>query len=420
MGSFDYTSEYFIDVSRKCKYNDYMADFYNQMADMEYDKLYPLFERDYDRRCIYQSETYRELNKYRNRAEAIRGCMRSGWTSDYYRFQGVKVVNGVNRCRDRFCYNCQAMDSLQRFHEYAPVIDAFSKDYDIYHCVFTQPNVPGFILKQTMDLMQDSFSRFIRFMNGSKKIRGLDLVEKYGYVGAVRALEVSQNDKDKNYHPHFHCLLVLKKGIDKTPKHRNMFTEDRTHNREDRLFTDFEVFLQRIWYLLMNGIKVTLKNLNDLPQLGTRSYPDGFSCYAEDAHGKYHEVFKYATKGSFKNRSILNDFECFRTLYDALYRRRVYQTYGCFYGIDMNEIHEQVNPSDIADICFQELIEKLNSYETPEVVYESLTDILRITIGEHSVRYLSAQSIRHYFDECPKDKRAELKAKIVACLWDNV
>lgn len=474
---FDFTHEYFLDISRKCRYNEKMAEFYERMADLEYDKLYPIWKRDEDRRSPYQDEHYESMlafsslstefrgvsediadyyaelaeeeskklssyydrdpdqirayyasteysrmNTYLNRAKSIRKCMKTSWTSDYYRMSGVKVIVGVDRCRDRFCYNCQSMDALQRFHEYAPVIDKFSERYDIYHCVFSQPNVPGFLLNQTLDLMTDSFKRLVRFLDGKKKIRGLDLVQEYGFVGAVRALEVSQNDKDTLYHPHFHCLLVLKKGIDVTPKHRNRFSVDHTHRREDRLFSDFEIFLQRIWYLLMNNIKVTKANLENLPQIGGRSYPDGFSCYAENANGHYHEVFKYVTKGSYKNGSILNDFECFRVLYTALYRRKVYQTYGCFYGWDMNQIHEKVDLKNISDFCFNEILAKLNDFETPERVVEELRDILRIKIAgeDRAIRYISVQSIRYAFDECPPERREELKEKIIGLLWFNV
>ncbi len=419
MAKFDYTSEYFLKISQRCHFNENMAEFYEQMADLEYDELFPLGKRD---RLSYVD--YGRMNTYLNRAKSIRVCMRYGWVSDYYRMNGVKVVKGVNRCRDRFCYNCQSMDALQRFHEYAPFIDSFSKDYDIYHVVFSQPNVPGFILKRTLDLMNESFSRFVKFMSGNKKIKGLDLVGAYGFAGAVRALEVSQNDKDKNYHPHFHCMVALKKGIDMTPKHRNMFSKDRTHRREDRLFSDFEVFLQRIWYLLMNGIKVTKQNIEQLPQICGKQYPDGFSCYAENADGHYHEIFKYATKGSFKNRSILNDFECFRTLYDALFGRRIYQACGCFYNkdVDFNVIHDGVNLKDMADVCFNEILQMLDGMEKPERVVEELKDILKMKVpneDKKGIIYLSAQSVRFAYDELPEAEKGQVKEKLIRYIWDR-
>ena len=40
---FDFTHEYFLDISRKCRYNEKMAEFYERMADLEYDKLYPIW-----------------------------------------------------------------------------------------------------------------------------------------------------------------------------------------------------------------------------------------------------------------------------------------------------------------------------------------------------------------------------------------
>ncbi len=427
MAEFEFTNEYFLEVSQRCRYNDTLAEFYEIMADMEYDKLYPLMERDADlgRRALTFNgcSLDKKMQTYRNRAERMRQCMRASWMSDYYRMSGVKVVKSVQRCHDRFCYNCQSVDALQRFYEYAPLIDGFKKNYDIYHCVFTQPNVPGFLLTQTLDLMYKSFSKFIGYMSGKKRIRGIDFKEEYGFVGAVRALEVSQNDKDAYYHPHFHCMVVLKKGIDVTPRYRNMFSVDHTHRREDRLFSDFEVLLQRLWYLLMNGLKVTKANIENLPQFAGRKFPDGFSCYAENAEGRYHEIFKYATKGSYKNGSILTDFECARTLFDALYRRKIYQTYGCFYGIDMNEVHETLCPTAPADICFEEIVSKLDELEEPESVMETLHDILQAQIpneNRRGVRYISSQSIRNVYANTPPEQQGDLKKRIISCLWNYI
>ncbi len=426
MAEFEFANEYFLEIAQRCRYNDTLASFYEIMADMQYDKLYPLQERDLDlgiRHSIEHSAEYQKMQTYVNRAARMRCCMRTEWVSDYYRMSGIKVVKSVNRCRDRFCYNCQSVDALQRFYEYAPIIDGFSTDYDIYHCVFSQPNVPGFLLKQTMDLMQRSFSKWVGYMSGKKKIRGIDFQEEFGFVGAVRALEVSQNDKDKYYHPHFHCMVVLKKGIDVTPRHRNRFSYDYTHRREDRLFSDLEVLLQRMWYLLMNGLTVTKKNIENLPQYAGRQYPDGFSCYAENAKGHYHEIFKYCTKGSYKNGSILSDFDCARTLFDALYRRKVYQTYGCFYGIDMNEVHESLRSDNPADVCFEEILDRLNEFEVPETVHEHLNDILHLKIpteNKRGVRYLSSQSIRNAYANTPPEEQGRLKEKIISYIWDKL
>lgn len=421
MAEFDLNKEYFYDISQKCRYNEKIAMFYERFSEMNYDELYPLLERDIDRRELYHNQAYLDGIKYRKRAQYLRTCMRTGWTSDYYRFQNVKVVKGVNRCRDRFCYNCQSQDALQRFYEYSPLIDTYSKDYDIYHVVFSQPNVPGFILNQTLDLMQKSFSRLVGFLSGKKNIRGLDLVGNYGFQGAVRALEISRNANDNNYHPHYHCMVVLKKGIDITPRHFNSFSKDRTHRKEDRLFSDLEVFFQRIWYLLINGIRVTKKNLETLPQFpGGKSYPDGFSCFAENAKGHYHEIFKYSTKGAFKNGSITDDFECFRTLHDALFKRKVYQTYGCFYGIDMDVVHDNFVKQDISDICYNEILERLNSLEKPQTVIEDLKEILKVKMNTQSAAtYLNLQSVRHAFEQYPPDKRQELKKLIISYFWDK-
>ena len=92
--------------------------------------------------------------------------------------------------------------------------------------------------------------------------------------------------------------------------------------------------------------------------------------------------------------------------------------------IDMNVINDTFAPreGDPADVCFNEILARLDAAEKPERVYEDLMHILKVKVPAEGkgIRYISAQSIRYAYDECPPERRAELKEKIIGYLWDRL
>lgn len=380
-----FREDFFIGIEKKRYFNSQISAMYNQIATDYWDE---------DRKALSS-----EIEGLENRADRITRCMLD-WKIDSYVKSKAKVINEVYRCGDKFCYNCQSLLALQRFYQYRPVLDGLAKDYEIFHVIITQPNVTGERLKATLDLMFDRFHYLIGYFNGHKKIKGLDF-KKYGFEGAVRSLEVTQNRASKLYHPHFHCLFVLKKDLSQTEDFRpwcyNSFSENyaRAGRKEERLFTTFEVLLQRIWCLLLMREKVTLENIERLDEIVPR-YPDGFSVVVNAANGQYHEIFKYATKGAFKDGTI-DDYKAFCTLYDVLFNRRIYQTYGCLLGYDFNEVDETLGLNDKTDQTFNEFLKSLRAKEMPQVLDEQLGDIVEnVKAGQ---KYYSKTVFRKRIEE---------------------
>ena len=216
------------------------------------------------------SETYDRIfadygeERFRTKATAVKYCFRY-WDTEYYRIQAVKDIKRVNLCRDLFCPNCQHNLSQERERKYSPVLDLLRKDYGIYHAVFTVPNCSGALLKATINKMYSKFVYVNQYLQGKRKIKDVDL-KFYGYVGSVRALEVSVNrskEPAEMYHPHFHCIFLLKKGLHLDKTKLNRFSFDTSERRSaPTKFSDFEVFLQKFWYCLYNDIPATKKNVD--------------------------------------------------------------------------------------------------------------------------------------------------------------
>lgn len=310
-----------------------------------------------------------------SRADSIKKCCKY-WDIDYYKFQGVKDVLRTNRCKDRFCDCCGSAQAKQREEKYTPFLDELAKKFDIYHIVFTVPNPEREIVQSTVSRMYKAFSHFIRFFTGNAKIKGVDFLQ-YGFVGAIRALEITKSKVYGNFHPHFHCLFIFKKGVSSLmgkPRHVNSYSFNnpdikRVHKKieygsPERFFTDFEILIQKVWRLCVEGEKVNASNIDEMKE--------GYSAIAENACGKYHEVFKYATKGIFKDREegCIGNYYDFVAMFYTLYKRHVIQGYGILRAFDFEE------PAALeADEKYNQVIATLRELEEPQRIFEFLKQI---------------------------------------------
>ncbi len=316
-------------VKRRTSKNATIADFYEDLAEEEkkiglYGEISarPLFERSYRVRCCGFH-----------------------WEADHYPLQGVKDLVRTYRCKDRFCDNCQNWLSIQRYKNFAPLLEELQMEHDIYHMVFTVPNVLGEELLPTIDRMYREFAYINRLFKGDAKIRGLDFL-KYDYYGAIRSLEITKNRIENTFHPHFHCLVILKKDckLDRGRKIVNRFSfnnpdvvklhrKKKDYGEPERYFSPFEILMQKIWRMRYEGIKLTLQNIN--------ACKEGFSVIVEKATSKrFKEIFKYVTKGIFKEgdsaaHGIGYDF---LALYYALKNRRLIQGYGALRCLNFEEV----------------------------------------------------------------------------------
>ncbi len=390
------TCEDFLAVSRRVSYNSSVAKCYEEFAK----------EEEFPYTIFSGKIRYGKDPNFAARAKAVRECGKK-WDFDFYPQHGVKNLIRMNRCKDRFCLNCQSLEADQRFAQYSGVLDTFARENDLYHIVFTVPNVLDEDVADTVTLLLDRFSYLIRFFDGRKKIRGVDF-EKYGYLGAVRSLEITVSKSDGSYHPHLHTMFILKKGLDMSQVYWNRFSPDyRNKQKPPRLYSEFEVLLQRIWCLLLLRIEVTKYNIEHIAELC--DYPDGFSVHSDPAGGDYHEIFKYAIKPFFEKQTEIEKNQ-FRILYKALFDRRAYETYGCLKKWDFNEIETDLGLST-PDAAFDLWIASMQRSETPKRVQEILTKIILGLNEGVDCKYISkATYVRHFRAMSEEDKIAALKA----------
>ena len=316
---------------------------------------------DYNKTIIGYYESLQKeypLVNFSTNIESISNC-NSWWLLDFYRNQGVKDFKRTNLCKDKFCNNCKKVKQASRLAKFMPMIEDLSKDKYLYHMVLTVPNCNGDDLKDVIrDKIFKSFAYLIDYLKIKKKIKGLDF-EQYSYSGAIRSLEVTYRRDD--YHPHLHCIIALEKPLDDNRYIKNTYSRSRKNGY--RKFTEFEILIQKIWYLLNTGERVTKKAIDNLEL--------GYSCTIDPIdESSVYEVFKYMTKATDEKNNILT-YQNFKYLYFALYRVRQIQGYGCFYNFkDDDSIIEEV------DYFYNKYIEELQKQENPVEVCETPQDLL--------------------------------------------
>ncbi|MDE6104100.1 MAG: protein rep [Clostridia bacterium] len=332
--------EYFEELRAHTSHNYQIADFYQDRYEAEGDDLYS------------------------NKSRAVGACAKF-WDLEHYREQHVKDIKRVNLCRDKFCFNCQSMLAAKRYGKFVPILDSFKNRFKIVHVVFTVPNCEPEELKPLLDKMYRKFPFVLRYFKGAAKVHGVDFT-KYGYGGAVRGLEVTYNKEAAQYHPHFHCMVLLSPKIDLRGKHTNAYSFDHNDPSQKHKFSDFEILLQKVWFLLLNDCKVTAEAIDGLKI--------GYDVQASDPRGNYHEVFKYACKGAFKESegACIYQARVFWTLYGALKNRRMIQGYGALHNF--NDLDGELLAEDAAAV-YAAYIERLQRVEKPVFKVESLDDI---------------------------------------------
>ena len=296
-------------------------------------------------------EMYIRLDR---KLKALEEC-NNFWEIDRYDINKIKDFKRTNLCKDKFCSNCKKVKQASRMSRFTPQLEKYRDK--LYHMTLTQPNVTGEQVKITIKKCFKGIAKLIGYLKGKEKIRGIDFSD-FGYEGAVRSLEITF--QQNSYHVHLHVALVLNCDDIINKKYKNTYSYD--YGVLKRLFSEKEILIQKIWYLIMNDIKVTKKAIDSLEK--------GYSCTIDKFNdNSYAELFKYMVKDFTEAHSFMS-YDNFKTLYFALLNVRQIQGYGCLFNITDEDISEEV------DELYNSIIEELQKKETPVEIVESPQDIL--------------------------------------------
>lgn len=284
-----------------------------------------------------------DTKKYKSKSDRIGQCL-DLWVWDKYDKNKLLDLQKVNRCKNnRFCPNCRLMDISKFIHKFKDILSNYmSIGYVPYMLTLTIPNCDGNGLEDTLKRLSDAFLMFQRrYKPDSNKTRLISI------DGGIRVLEITHNQFNDTYHPHYHCMILVKGGIDDNLMLKNIkgrYSKKRkSYNYKSILDNEISLY----WTMLYNKISITKNNIKGI------SDQDLYECDLRPMDkGGFYEVFKY----TFKDTDIHN-FRTFATLEIALNYKRLRQGFGCLYNVQCENV-------EVGE--YQELI--LEYEESPEIL----------------------------------------------------
>jgi hypothetical protein len=313
----------------------------------------------------------------------------------YYQKQTVKDYNFAYPCNDKFCPICQKKLSHTREKKFDPVLTEAAEKYSLWLLTLTTKNARGELppwlydpndkrplLVPHIKNMAASFQKLVRYFSGNAPIHGIDFAS-CGYAGAIRSLEITVNP-NQDYHPHYHAVVAMKKDFATSGKNYNDFSRNKRTGAITP-FSDFEILIQKIWFLLFNTQtlkygKITRAEIEGLKQ--------GYSCtFTPVLADNWHQAFKYTLKPA---KDVTIDFNSFSDLYRALKKMHCIQCYGIFFKVPIPEVID-----DSADPVYDHIQLLLRRNEPPIDCIETPEQIVS-NINNEKFIYISRRALRRY------------------------
>lgn len=299
------------------------------------------------------------VERMRNRKKRME-CCNNFWLTETYEASKVKQLLRTYLCHDRFCSNCGRIKQHIMKARFLPLMERHQ--HSLYHIVLTVPDCTGEELGDMVFHMGRCFKTLVNHLNGNQKIKGLDF-SSYGYQGCIRSLEIECKGQN-TFHPHFHVAAVFDNPAITEDKH----ISNRFSQFGKMLFSEFEIILQRMWWLIINRQRLSSEAIlsEDIKSMK-------YSCIVRKFQpDDYQKLLGYI----FKMRSNENTpmhFKTFRTLYRALNGVRQIQGYGIFYNAAQQESAAYTEQE------YALLADYIAPGEQPDVAYEPLSHLARNT-----------------------------------------
>jgi|GEM_PF-4410816 len=413
------------DIQQKMEYNKLIAEHVDRMHWLGQDK--------HNVDCNKKYSAYKKLADNSDygyiyeKANKVARCCSNMWFNTYEE-QGIKVLNGISRCSFILCHNCITNKKLTRLFKYAPVLDKAADDYDLYHAVFTLPNCRDFELTDFVANMHRAISSLIKLLIGENGIPR-DEFKPYGIRAALRSSEITFDAKKrkngKEFHPHLHVIFAFKKDLELASLEKIHIHDKYSYDSSDikklnikRYFSEFELLLQKMWFLILNFKNYNKRNLQDISYLDKHGHTveHGYSVtldrvtkiYDEtdlDENGnpkliknEYHEVFKYAVKGFDDNNNSISLSQLI-AVYEALKGRRTMQGYGLWHKVSCDDT------VDDSHHAARDIIEGyLNQQEEAVKTTDNINDVLKGVLLQDKYTRLNLKNIYNIENKDALDK----------------
>ena len=229
-------------------------------------------------------------------------------------------------CRKRWCQCCNRIKTAEMIKGYSKPLQELQKEDDLYLITLTSKTVKQ---KRLRFEIEKKIKAFTRIKDSLRKNHNIKLI-------GCRKLEVTYNQKDDRYHPHFHFIQKGKKEAEMLLEYWYRHNPNASEKAQD----------------------VRPINANDSKSLI--------------------EVFKYATKEVAKDEI---NAKALHNIYVAIDGKRISQTYGKLRKVkEIPEAKEEINNADFLiyghDVWLYNEVEKdyFNTYDSKLINTKEITN----------------------------------------------
>ena len=118
---------------------------------------------------------------------------------------GTVKLSKANFCKDRLCPMCAWRRSKKIYSQVHSCVDYIKNDYQFIMLTLTVRNVSASYLSDTIDHLNNSFAKMIKYKAFKRICKGY-----------LKVLEITYNRERDDFHPHFHVLIAVDNGYFKS------------------------------------------------------------------------------------------------------------------------------------------------------------------------------------------------------------
>jgi plasmid rolling circle replication initiator protein Rep len=332
-----------------------------------------------------------EYGRFYKKSIRIRDCM-DLWIWDKYEKNKLLDLQKVNLCNDRNCPNCRTLNVAKALHNFKPGFrEMLKQGYNPYLLTLTVPNVPGPLLKETIDKMTKKFAKFwVWYFNkigkGQKGFNG----RMFDMMACVKVIEINvQKTNHDMYHPHFHLIVFIK---DEEPDEIEKIIDGgyQIKSKQHKFYSYADLQIMILWKMAYDSLKLSEMSYKAMEDIfeenytewqNNRNYEHPVNTWCglylcdltplRDEKGLY-EVFKYPFKDT-----DLHNYNNFKYIFKALDGKRIRQGHGELYNLKLDE-----EPGEL-----QDLEEFLSEKESPQEII--LKELKSLITDYHEYRKIS-------------------------------
>lgn len=149
-------------------------------------------------KTLLTSDSFKRLSKDK-KAMRLADC---GTYLEFVRYVslGKRKLFRANFCKCRLCPMCMKRRSKKIYGQTSKVMNIASEKYEFLFLTLTIKNCKAEELKNTLDVMFKAWRKLFQRRQMKQAIKGW-----------FRGLEVTHNEEEDTYHPHFHVILAVSK-----------------------------------------------------------------------------------------------------------------------------------------------------------------------------------------------------------------